>query len=177
MNTFRRNIQQGFTVLELTATVAILAISAAVVIPSINRDHKRVLDTAQVAIQDALDFAKDQAEQLGIPHAVHFSSDSPMYGVVNANGAVIDPLTRSKFVVDFDEPGQPNGVTFTYANAGGYPVAAYDEAGNLTTDGTLTLSFGGVDRELVINDVTNELEPPDAQGTGGGGGGGSYGVF
>ena len=168
MTIMRRKAQRGFTVLELTVTAAIIAVSAAVVIPSLNPDHKRRLDTAQVAIQDALDFAKDQAEQLGVPHGVHFNNNSPMYGVVDPDGPVIDPLTRSKFIVDFTEVGQPNGVTFTYVNDNGNPVAAYDEAGMLFDGGQLTLFFGGVSRELLINDVTNELEPPDAQGTGGG---------
>jgi len=166
MNATRKHHhRRGFTVLELTVTVAIVAISAAVVIPQINTDHKRMLDTGQVAVQDALDYAKDQAEQLGVPHGVHFSS--PMFGVVDPNGPVIDPLTRDKYIVDFTEPGQPVGVTFSFVNDNGQPVAAYDEAGTLRTPGTLMLYFGGKERELEINEVTNELEPPDGKGGGG----------
>ena len=156
---------RGFTVLELVVTLGVMAVIAGIAIPGIRQDTDRLLDTAQLAVQDAVSYAQDQAEQTGVPHGVHFASGSPLFGVVNgvvgAGGPVIDPLTRQNYVIDLREPGQPQGVDLSFVNTNGNPVVAFDESGTLLVNGSLTISTGSESRTLTLNPVTNQLYDPN----------------
>ena len=71
----RLSAQQGRTLLEMIIVVAIIAMAAAVVVPSATSTHLRRLDLAGSEVADAFRFAREEARRTGVVHGV--STDVP----------------------------------------------------------------------------------------------------
>lgn len=63
-------IMKGYTLLEMTIVVAILAIGAAVAIPSITSPDHHKLDAAGALVADAIRFAGEEARRTGMIHGI-----------------------------------------------------------------------------------------------------------
>ncbi len=149
---------RGFTLVELLVVVAVLVLLAGIVLPTATVGDDRRLDTAQLAIQDALDHARSRAYHEGVPYGVRFNTSGQWFAVVNEVGVPVDdPLSHSDYLVRMKDPGQPQGVTLTYAQFGIRPLAAFDEKGVLQQGGQIRLTCGSSERWLALNTASPAL--------------------
>ncbi|MGQ0552563.1 MAG: prepilin-type N-terminal cleavage/methylation domain-containing protein [Planctomycetota bacterium] len=148
----------GYTVVELLVVILILALLAAIVLPTATVGADRKLDTVQLEIQDALDHAQSLAYHQGVPFGVVFNASANWFAVVNQAGVPIDdPLSHGDYVIRLDEPGQPKDVHLEFAIFGSRPVAAFNEKGVLEIGGQVRLRTGADERLLVCDTATHQL--------------------
>lgn len=162
----RRSHQAGFTLMEMVTAVFVLAILAAVAMPSYTESTDRKLDMVQLQIQDALDHARSLAYHTGEVVGVRFGTDAvsngaPWIAVVNTLGVpMVDPLTKSFYIVRFDAPGQPSNVDIVDANFGpaDRPTAGFTDKGVLYQPGDILIEADGVQRFFSVSTSTGRLE-------------------
>ena len=154
--TKRRN--SGFTIIELVVVMAILGLLTAIVAPSGGMSDKRKLDTLQVELQDAVDFAQSLAYHKGEPHGVKFHMVKRWFAVVNSKGTPVeDPLTKGPYIVYLDHPGQPGDIELIAAAFNGRPTAAFNEKGVLAHSGEVRIRGGDSVRRLTMTSATAKL--------------------
>ena len=157
--------ERGFTILELVTVTFVLAILAAVAMPAASSDTDRRLNMLQLQLQDALEYAQSIAYHTGARTAVKFgtieNNEEPWVAVINELGVPqLDPLTKTYYVVRFDQGGQPVNVSIDAANFGGAgrPIAGFDDRGVLTYPGTVQISADDEVRLFSVNTATARLE-------------------
>lgn len=69
-------LHKGFSLIELTAVVAILGITALVVIPSLSPTDPHILELAAYRLADALRYARSEALRTGEIHGVLVDTDN-----------------------------------------------------------------------------------------------------
>lgn len=160
-----RRGQRGFTILELVTTVFVMAILAAVAMPEASSDTDRRLNMLQLQIQDALEHAQSIAYHTGAKSAVKFGTagngEEPWLAVINELGVpLLDPLTKTYYIVRFDQGGQPVNVFIDAAHFGGAgrPIAGFNDKGVLIYPGTIQISADGEQRLFSVNTATARLE-------------------
>jgi type II secretory pathway pseudopilin PulG len=150
--------QGGHTVLELLVVAMVLMVLAAIVLPSGSMGADRKLDTVQLELQDAIDHAQSLAYHRAEPYGVRLDSADGWFAVVDKSGAAVsDPLSHTPYVVRLDHPGQPSGVSITYADFDGRPLAAFNEKGILNDSGVVRLQVGSTERWLAMNTASPVL--------------------
>jgi prepilin-type N-terminal cleavage/methylation domain-containing protein len=150
--------RSGFTLIELVVVVAILAVLAAIVTPSVSMSDKRKLDTVQVSLQDALDHAQALAYHKGEPYGVKFHVVKQWFAVVNDKAtAVEDPLSHGPYIVYLNRPGMPGNVEIESAQFNGRLTAGFNEKGILQYGGEVFIRGGETTRRLLINSATAKL--------------------
>jgi prepilin-type N-terminal cleavage/methylation domain-containing protein len=150
--------QSGHTLLELLVVLVIMSILAGIVIPAATVDGERKLDTLQLSIQDAINFAQAQSYNKGAPFGVRFDTDGQWFSVVNENGVPIaDPLSKGDYLIRLNGPGVPSNVHIDYAMYGPRPLAAFDGKGVLVEGGEIHLRAGTTERWLTMDTATATL--------------------
>jgi len=158
--------QAGFTLMELVTAVFVMAVLAAVAMPSYTASTDRKLDMVQLQIQDALDHARSLAYHTGEVTGVSFGIDeisdgSAWIAVVNKLGVPrVDPLTKSFYIVRLDAPGQPTNVDIVDAGFGPAerPLAAFTDKGVLYWPGSILISADGEQRLFSVSTSTARLQ-------------------
>jgi type II secretion system protein G len=115
------NLRQGFTLVEIMIVVAIIALLAALAVPSFMRARKRAQATAALETLRIIDGAKDQyaIENSKSPNVtpnwsdlvVYVKSGSKVYRSLTANSAPVDALGYSFTMNSVDVPPQINSAT------------------------------------------------------------------
>ena len=149
---------RGFTLIELVVVVLIMALLAAIVMPSGSMSDKRKLDTVQVALQDAINHARALAYHKGEPYGVKFHVVNQWFSVVNRMATPVeDPLSHGPYIVYLTHPGMPGNVSVESAQFNGRLTAAFNEKGILQYGGEVVIRAGGSTRRLLINSATAKL--------------------
>jgi len=154
---------QGFTLIELLVVLAILGIVAAIGMPAMPSDTQDRLDNAQLQVQNAADYAQGLARSSRRTHGVAFDVATDRFAVVDGGGdAVVDPLTKGDYVIDFERPDQPRGVTITSAAFGADddPALVFDGQGVPLEGGQVVLACRGATRTLLVDAATGRVSEP-----------------
>ena len=107
--------RSGFTIVELLATLVVMAILAVVAIPSSTVDTKRKLDMLQLQLQDGIDHAWSLAYHTGEKMSMYVNVPGQWFAVLDAQAVLQeDPLTRKDYAVLLNAPGQGQNVSIDY---------------------------------------------------------------
>ena len=148
----------GHTLVELLVVVAILMVIAAIAMPSSAETPDRKLDTAQLAMQDALDHAQSLATTTAAIYGVRFNPEGEWFCVVDATGKPVeDVLSHKPYVVELLQPGQPPDVVIDAVDFGGHLVAVFNEKGIMHSGGQVHLRVGTTLRWLETDTATASL--------------------
>jgi prepilin-type N-terminal cleavage/methylation domain-containing protein len=133
---------QAFTLTEVIVVVAIVGITAAVVIPNaVNTSDLQVISAARMLTTD-LQYAQDQAITSQGPVTITFDPGAERYTLSNASGTLIHPITKNTYVVDFRSQTGFGAVDLVSANFDGNAQVTFDELGTPSKAGTVVLRAG-----------------------------------
>ena len=150
---------RAFTLIELLVVVSIMGLMAMLAVPMAATTYADRLDLAELQVRDAVQRAQSLARSTRTPHGVVFDWRSERFAVVDSQGlAVIDPLTRSSYVVDFRRPDQPRGLDIHSADFGSSGTAVvFDGDGLPITGGSVEVRCKGSVRLLTIDAATGQI--------------------
>ena len=146
----RESVRVGVTLAELLVVVALLAVAAGIVVQSVEAWAPAGVEAAGRMIAADLRHARERAVRTGRPHALLVNAEQNRYWVVEAGGAVPDPLNPGRpgvLVRDLTErigggvriesplaiPSRTRAATVLFDPAGGATAAGGDAGG--ATDG------------------------------------------
>lgn len=157
-----RAIRRGFTLIEILMVVLVLAIVAAIVIPSIGTADDGQAISAARALQSDLEVARSLAMMTQVPHAVVFNTSRQSYKVVaNYMGgdystavAIVDPVRPGGFmeVTLAARQGMPS-VTVVSA-FGGAGAVTFTSLGEPLAGGSVTLRAGQTEMVITVEELT-----------------------
>jgi prepilin-type N-terminal cleavage/methylation domain-containing protein len=174
MHTRHRSNLAAFTMIEILIVVAILAISAMVVVPMIgSRSDLRLAAAARKVTAD-LQYIQALAISTQSRHFIRYSSNQ--YEVLTRPSTTLVPLThpidRGDFTVRFNDSSIPEltGVTLDLTTVGAGTVLCFDDQGTplsfntttattstLTTRVVMTLRSGGRFVTVNVEPYTGEI--------------------
>ena len=177
--------QAGFSLLELTAVVAILGIMALVVIPDSAPSNQQKLDLAAQQVAQAPRFAHSEALRTGEHHGVTISQVTQTITVIKWDMTTdpvstelipYHPVNKQSFVFDTDNMSLAAGVSiinssdiFNYLTIGrrrslifdpqGVPVwvLGSDDSVYRLRDGVIQLSDGRNQRDIAVAPLTGRV--------------------
>ncbi|MEE8131249.1 MAG: prepilin-type N-terminal cleavage/methylation domain-containing protein [Vicinamibacterales bacterium] len=179
----RRVTPHGYTLIELIMVMAVLALAAALLVPSmVGSDTMTAQAAVRLLIAD-LSFAQSDALANQEYRRVVFFTDGSGYCIIEVAAAgeatpadlndavyVYDPLgTMGQYIVDFTVDDRFEGVSFTAVTIDGTALAdrpeiTYDQMGGTVLSdntpgigGTVTLSFNGANYQIDIAPFTGKL--------------------
>jgi prepilin-type N-terminal cleavage/methylation domain-containing protein len=162
----KKDVCQGFTLIEVMMVVIILAIAAAITVPLAISGSGTQLKAAANIIAADLEYAKSMAISTGKRHSVVFNAGTESYQIEDANGMVINhPVTESaQYIVDFASDSRLDKVDISSVNidAGStvkfdYLGSPYNSADNALNTGTITLTAGTSTMNVNIEPVTGYI--------------------
>ena len=138
----KSNRLSGYSLAEILVVVAVIAIAAAVIIPSaVSTDDFQVVSAARMITAD-LQYALDEAITTQNSVTVAFYPANESYGLSNASGALIHPMTKSAYSVDFRSQRGFSGLDIISADFDGNASVTFDELGAPDNAGTVTIQAG-----------------------------------
>lgn len=157
---------RGFTVVELLIVLVVLAIAAAVVIPSIGTAaDSQAISAARVVASD-LEIARSLALTTQQPHALVFRPDLKAYKVVANYGggayatavAVPHPVVQGKlFEVVLAEQSGMGAVTVSSATFGGAAYVTFNSQGEPASPGVVTIRSRNVAMQVSVAILTGTV--------------------
>ena len=134
--------QSGFTLAEIMVMVAIFAVAAAVIIPAaVSTTDFQAISAARMIAAD-LQYAQDQAITSQEPVTVTFDPATESYGLSNASGSLIHPMTKSVYDIDFRSRRGFGNLDLVSADFDGNKSVTFDELGSPDNAGVITLQAG-----------------------------------
>jgi len=113
-----RNIQKGFTLIELMIVVAIIGILAAIAIPAY-QDY-----TIRSQVTEGLNLAGSLKAEVAEYYAQNGSWPTAVAGGVGTLGHQATEIPSGKYVSSVDITGGPGTLVITYSNTGGFQANA-----------------------------------------------------
>ncbi len=150
----------GFTFIELMVVVVVLGVLIGVAgIPAIDNGGQ-ALTQGELYVRDAMHTARSRALSTRVPHGVAFDATGERFIVLAMDGTpVIDLLTKSDYVVDFNRPDMPSGLLIAAADFGTTSSAAiFDAQGDPVSGGSVTLECNGQSLALTLDAATGWIE-------------------
>lgn len=132
--------QRGYSLLELTIVVSLLALIAAIAVPALTASEAQPLRLASTELAEAFRFARETARRTGVIHGVAVETGSNRVRVfrvdeaVSPNVAVFDvrhPSTKALYTLDF-AASRYRGATLSAV--AGTPTGACADASQLAID-------------------------------------------
>ena len=131
----------AFTLIEILVVLVILAIAAAIVVPSLNSSDLQATSAARMIAAD-LQYAQNVAITTQGPVTVTFDPAGNSYWLSNASGALIHPMNKSAYSVDFDSQSGFGQIGIVSASFGGISSVTFDELGAPDSAGSVTVQAG-----------------------------------
>ncbi|MBW2622259.1 MAG: GspH/FimT family pseudopilin [Deltaproteobacteria bacterium] len=167
--------RKGFTLIDLLLSIAIIGILGMLVVPQYHSyitDAK--LDEAAGELVSGLQYSESLAVTHQRPFGLQADVDGNWFKVfdnrykadptphhdadppVDANGVVLNPVEKKWFIKDFDLEQAFEGVSITAVPAGG-EILFYPDGHSSSSNGTITLQYGGSERIITINGATGRV--------------------
>jgi len=132
----------GFTLVELIVVLVILAIASLMVIPGVASLGDVSATSAARLLAGDLQYAQNAAITYQQPVTVAFNTATESYGLTNASGPLIHPMTKADYTVDLPSQRGFEGANVVSASFGGSPAVTFDELGAPDSAGSVTLQVG-----------------------------------
>jgi len=138
----RNNFKKAFTLVEILVVIVILAVVAAMVSPYVaSSSDLQVVSAARILASD-LQYAQNTAITTQIPVTVTFDVNNESYSLSNASGPLINPMTKSAYVVNFSAGEGFDRLDVVSANFDGHCQVTFDVLGSPDNPGSVTLQAG-----------------------------------
>jgi prepilin-type N-terminal cleavage/methylation domain-containing protein len=149
----------GFTLVELLVVLVIIGLMTVMAVPAVGTGYGQRLDLVELQVRDALERAQALARSTRNAHGVVFDTLGDRFAVVDSSGsAVIDPLTRGSYIVEFDRPDQPKAIDILSAAFGSNGAAAiFDGQGLPVNGGKIALACHESSRTLLLDAATGHI--------------------
>lgn len=147
------------TLLELLMVVVVISIMATLALPGNADTGASRLHQVELEIEAAVARARSEAAGSGRPHGVVFDLAGDRFAVVGADGKPLeDRLTRRDYVIEFDQPGQPEGIDIVAADFGrGGTAVVFDPDGLPEDGGSVTLRCLGAQLVVTVEEATGTV--------------------
>lgn len=157
----RRNRQRGaFTLIELLVVLVVLAIAAAVVVPSLDSSGFQAVSAARMVATD-LQYAQNAAITTQAPVTVTFNPAGNSYSLSNASGPLIHPMNKDAYSIDFGSLSGFGQLDITAASFGGGASVTFDELGAPDNGGSVTVQAGTSVYVISLAGVTGRVTVAD----------------
>jgi prepilin-type N-terminal cleavage/methylation domain-containing protein len=143
--------RRGFTALELLVVLLVLSLLAATTVRYYFSRSEVTLENAAILLARDIRAAQHRSIFLGERSHLLFLPDGAGYVVTDAKGALAsNPQTGEPFLRSYPDDGVFHGVTVREALSGGDCTLEIDERGGVLEDLTVTLTYEGDDRTVVL---------------------------
>jgi type II secretion system protein H len=134
----------GFTLTEIMIVVAILGLTALVVIPTFtSHEDEQKLSLAAAELTDGLRYARNEAIRTGNTFRVTINLDNDQFMIADLAAlpgqTVIHPVSRTPYNVDFPSSGRYSGIDIT---GSGVITINFHSNGRTDRDEVIILSYG-----------------------------------
>lgn len=127
----------------------ILGIVSAVAVPSINSTlNEMKLDSAAQEIVTAIQYVQSLAVKEGGEYGVRFSAGANTFTCFDT-GAIINPLDKKDYIVDFDTEGHLQGVDIISVSFLASKLT-FDYLGEASESGTVLLEYAGLQKTIKV---------------------------
>ena len=129
----------GFTLVELIVVIIILAIAAAIAVPSLSGTASFQATSAARMIAADLEYAQNTAITYQQQVTVAFDTGAETYSLSNQSGPLIHPMSKSAYTVDFTADIGLDQVDVVSASFSGSASVTFDELGTPSNLGSVTV--------------------------------------
>jgi prepilin-type N-terminal cleavage/methylation domain-containing protein len=185
LRTATRAVNGGYTLLELVIVVTIVAVLAAVALPSTAPSQDQKLDLAATLVADAIRHARTEAMRTGEAHGLTVSQATQMVTVkqydlttspISSIATLINPVSKQPYEFNVNTVQGTDGVTisntqdaFGYKDTGRRRSLVFDGNGtplwvigsgpttHLLEDGTVELSYGNARLVVRVASLTGRV--------------------
>jgi len=168
-NIVARIVRHGFTMIELLIVMAILAITAAIVVPMASSAGSMQLRAALNVVAADLEYAKSMSISRGQRYSIVFDRTTESYRIADETGTTVSHPVRKGFpyVVDFRHDSRLGQVDIVTANFDGASAVSFDYLGSPYSgtgpsatplnSGVITLQAGGITKTVNVEPVTGYI--------------------
>ncbi|MDD5135097.1 MAG: GspH/FimT family protein [Phycisphaerae bacterium] len=156
-----KNIIPGFTLVELTIVLVIIAIIAAIAVPMYSSAASIQLKTAATLIASDLEYAKSMAVSMGQTYQIVFDTAAESYSLQDSAGAVISHPVRVKqnYEIKFALDGRLNKVDIVSTTFGAGNTIKFNYLGTPLDGLGANLNNGVIVLSAQSNTMTVKIEP------------------
>jgi len=127
------------------------------VIPQVTGTASMKAQSAARLVMSDLEYAQNLAITTQTDITVTFDTSGNSYGVSNASGPLIHPITKKTYAVDFDTAAGLKGVSLSAASFGGGSSVTFDSLGAPSPDGSASVSAGASSYAVTVAPVTGRV--------------------
>ena len=151
--------RQGFTLIEIMIVVAIIGLTALVVIPSFTSyEDEQKLSMAAAELTDGLRYARSEAIRTGSAFRVEINTDSDEFAITDLAAlpgqAVIHPVSRKPYRVAFPASTRYSGIDI---NGTGVINVDFYGTGQANSDEVITLSYGPFTTVITVDSSSGRI--------------------
>jgi len=157
----RKDNFAAFTLIELLVVLVILAIAAAIVIPSFSGLGELEVTSAARTIAADLQYAQNMSITFQEPVTVTFDTGDESYTLSNESGPLIHPMTKSAYTVAFSNQKGFENLDIVSADFAGGATVTFDELGAPDNAGAVTVQSGRHAYRIDVSAATGKVTVTD----------------